>query len=84
MKLLVGADMDSGSARVLQGATAANASDVTRAHHLLAGDGKATFGDPGHKGGQKSPTANAAYAFVWDMALWPRGAASAGLETTAG
>ena len=70
MKVHVGADMDSGLVHSLVG-TAANVSDVTRAHELLHGDEEVAFGDAGYQGAHKRPEADPEHAVDWQVAMRP-------------
>ena len=69
MKAHIGVDADSGLTHTVAG-TAANVSDVTRAHALLHGDETVAFGDAGYQGVEKREEHRES-TVSWHVALRP-------------
>jgi IS5 family transposase len=69
MKAHIGVDADSGLTHSLV-TTAANAADVTQAHHLLHGQERIAFGDAGYQGVDKRDE-NRNSTVQWEVALRP-------------
>ena len=69
MKIHIGVDADTGVVHSMS-ATAANAHDITEAHHLLHGGEKVVWCDAGYQGGHKRAE-NLGLEVDWQVAMRP-------------